>query len=376
MKNYSLAVLATWAVISAVVMSLPAGAQTGAAPDASSAASSEANQALKNTPKATAPWGDNWQGPLSLENERPFQAIFLRLPAQNPDVLSRGRSRLGLQVDVANDLLIPKTGANGARVTEDFETQRLKVSWSKGFGRGLEGGIGSNLTARNGGFLDSTVELVHKLFNTEGISKSARIGRENIPQGRSILAFIDASGKGINEGNAFGLGDTTVWLKKQISRKRTLSTSASVALKLPTGKEGAILGSGSFDAGISFDARYRLARRFALFGNIGGAKYGNSDIPGAANNGFWGAVGYEWKVGHRDSVIGQINYQNRGVTTDNEFADRRPVIASLGYKKKLNDKHAYWLAIGENGDYRNYKWPALFNIGPDVTLSFGYEFRR
>ena len=155
-----------------------------------------------------------WQGPLPVENERPFQAIFLHMPAQNPDVLARGATRLGIQLDIANDLLIPFNGPNGASVTEDFETQRLKVSWSKGFGRDMEYGIGANLTARNGGFLDSTVEVVHKLFNTRGDGFSSPVGRNNLPRGRSILAFQNAAGQGINEGSAFGLGDTKLWLKE------------------------------------------------------------------------------------------------------------------------------------------------------------------
>ena len=323
------------------------------------------------------PARDEWQGPLPVENERPFQSIFLHLPAQNPDVLKRGQTRYGVQLDIANDLLIPLVGPNGATVVEDFETQRLKVSWSKGFGRGLEYGVGTNLTARNGGFLDSTIEAVHNVFDTEGDGfDHGGLKRENIPRNRSLLSFQNAAGQGVNQGNAFGLGDTTLWLKKQISQNRKFSSAASVALKLPTGSESKILGSGSFDGGVAVDARYAIARKFALFGNLGIAKYGNSSIPGAANNGAWGAVGYEWKIGRRDSIIGQINYQKRAVTTDNAFADRRPVIGSFGYKKQVSPNRAYWLAIGENGDLRNYKLPEIFNIGPDIALSFGYEFKH
>ncbi len=328
------------------------------------------------TKNAAAEFGE-WQGPLPVNNERPLQAIFLHLPAQNPDVLSRGETRLGVQLDIANDLLIPKAGLNGATVIEDFETQRLKVAWRKGFGRDMEYGVGANLTARNGGFLDGGIEAIHKIFDTEGDGfDHGGLKREDFPRDRSILSFQNAVGQGVTEGKAFGLGDTTLWVKKQLSRNEKFSSAVSVALKLPTGSENHITGSGGFDAGVAVDARYRVARRVALFGNLGVAKYGNSSIPGAAGNGFWGAMGYEWKAGRRDSLIGQINYEKRAVTTDNAFADKRPVVGSFGYKKQLNDKSAYWLAIGENGDIRNYNLPKLFNIGPDITLSFGYEFKR
>ena len=53
---------------------------------------------------------DDWQGPLPVENERPLQSLFLHFSAENPDVLPRGAKRLGLQLDIANNLLIPTPG--------------------------------------------------------------------------------------------------------------------------------------------------------------------------------------------------------------------------------------------------------------------------
>jgi hypothetical protein len=380
MKISSLSLAVTLSVVSTV---LPAQAQNEAA--SSAASSSTAATANSSTTAASSSSSsasqesmirlDEWRGPLPLENERPFQALFLHLPPQNPDALPRGTSRLGLQLDIANHFLIPAPAPSGAGVTEDFETQRLKVTWRKGLGRDLEFGVNTNITARNGGFFDSTVDFVHKLFNTRGDGFSSPVGRNNIPHDRSIFAYRNAAGQGFTRGSAFGLGDTTLWVKKQLSHGK-LASATSVALKLPSGSESGILGSGGFDGGVTFDGRYQFARKWAAFGSVGVAKYGNSFIPGAEDNGLWGTIGYEWRVGRRESIIGQINYAKRAVTTGNAFADRTHTIASIGYKKQVSPKSAYWFAIGENGDYKNYKWPALFNIGPDVTLSFGYDFMR
>lgn len=371
MKISLLSLAVTMSVVSTV---LPTQTQAQNEATPAPTAAGNAVEASATALETTKPL-DEWRGPLPLENERPFQALFLHLPPQNPDALPRGTARLSLQLDIANHFLIPIPAPSGAGVTEDFETQRLKVTWRKGLGRDLELGVNTNLTARNGGFLDSTVDLVHDLFNTRGDGFSSPVGRNNIPRGRSIFAYRNAAGQGFTRGSAFGLGDTTVWVKKQLSKGK-LSSAASVALKAPTGSESDILGSGGFDGGLTLDARYQFARKWAAFGSVGAAKYGNSFIPGAENSGLWGTIGYEWRVGRRESVIGQINYAKRSVTTGNAFADRTHTIASIGYKKQLSAKSAYWFAIGENGDYGNYKYPALFNIGPDVTLSFGYDFMR
>ena len=289
--------------------------------------------------------------------------------------MTRGETRFGVQLDIANNLLIPAAGPNGESVTEDFETQRLKVSWRRGLGHDLEFGVGANLTARNGGFTDAPIELYHHLLGLAGQDRDNPAGRDNLPRNRSILAFRNAQGQGVSEGSAFGLGDTSFWLKKQFSRGK-FASAARVALKAPTGSESKILGSGGFDAGFAFDARYQFARKWALFGNLGAAKYGQSSIPGAHGSGWQAGLGFEWRVGKRSSVILQSDAASRAVTTGNPFADRTPVIGSIGFKRRLSKGRAFWLALAENGDYQNYSVPTFGNVAPDSTFSFGYEISR
>lgn len=318
---------------------------------------------------------DEWRGPLPLENERQLQAVFLHLPAQSPEVLAKGRTALGVQLDIANHLLIPAPGPLGETVTDDFETQRLKISWRKGLGRRLEFGAGANLTARNGGILDGPIQLYHDLLGMEGNAADNPFGRKNQPKGRTLFSFTNAAGAGVAQGGAIGLGDTSLWLKKSLSTGR-FASAARVAMKVPTGSESKILGSGGFDAGLALDARYQLAKKWAAFGNLGLTKFGKTSIPGAKGNGWQAGLGFEWRLGQRESLIFQTDAASRTVTTGNPFADRTPIIGSIGYKKQLNARRAFWISFSENGDFTNYGAPLLGNIGPDFTLSFGYELRR
>jgi hypothetical protein len=318
---------------------------------------------------------DEWQGPLPLENERPLQAIFLHLPAENPDVLPRGALRLGAQLDVANNLLIPAPGPNGETVTEDFETQRLKVTWRRGLGHGLEFGVGTNLTARDSGLIDAPIEWYHHLLGLAGKGKDDPAGRDNIPRWRSIFAFQNALGQGVNEGSALGLGDTKVWVKKQLTRGR-FSSAARVALKVPTGSEGNLIGSGGFDGGAVVDARYKFAPKWAVYGSLGAAKYGNTSVPGARGSGLQAGLGFEWRVGKGESVILQSDAATRTVKTGNRIADRTPVIASIGYKKQVGQRGAYWISISENGDYQLYTVPLFGYVAPDFAFTIGYEWRK
>lgn len=329
--------------------------------------------ALIFLPAVAAHSQSNWNGPLPAENARPLQQIFLHLPPANPDVLARNQSALGIQLDVANNLLTPNPDAGGS-VTEDFETQRLMVNYRRGLGRGLEARLDAQLIARNGGFEDAPIDGYHRLFGIKANGQDQPQGRFNIPRNRSILAFQNANGTSIDKGDAFGVGDTILSLQRQLSRGK-LASSAQIALKLPTGSGSKVLGSGGFDGGVSLDARFQFARNWALFGNAGAYAYGGADVPDAKNNGTSGGLGFERRVGKGQSILAQIDADSRVVTTGNAFADRTPVIASVGYKRQWKTG-ALWAFFSENGDYHNYHAPFFGNIAPDLTLRFGYEFRR
>jgi hypothetical protein len=323
---------------------------------------------------ATAQNGD-WRGPLPVENERPLQSAFLHLRPEAPEVLDAGRQKFSLQLDVANQLLEPATGSNGAAVVEDAETQRLKFSWSRGLGRRMEWGASTFLSARNGGILDGPIELYHRLLGLGGDGEDNPVGRRNEPKDRSRIFFRDAGGQGVDEGSAFGLGDSTFWVKRQFAAG-DWALAGRVALKVPTGSGSKLLGSGGWDFGVGLDARRPLARNIALFGDLGVMKFGDSDIPDAKNAGWQGGLGLEWRTGGRDSIVAQVEGASRTVTTGNSFADRTPVIASVGYKRKINARHEFWASFSENGDWHNYHVPELGNIGPDFTISAGYTWRR
>ena len=83
----------------------------------------------------------------------------------------------------------------------------------------------------------------------------------------------------------------------------------------------------------------------------------------------------ERRVGKGQSVIAQLDAATGAVATGNAFADRAPIIASVGYKRQWKGG-ALWAFFSENGDYTNYNAPFFGNIGPDLTFRVGYEFRR
>lgn len=316
------------------------------------------------------------RGPIAMRNARPFHLLFLQFAPQDPDVLERGQTRLGLQLDLLNNLLQPATGANGASVREDNEMQRLQISYRKGLGRRLEAAVVVPILARNGGILDEKISAYHRLLGIRGDLDDNPAGRDAQPRGRSVLFYRIASGQTVNAGEAFGVGDVSIFLKRELSRRRDGVLSLRAGLKAPTGSSSRYLGSGSFDAGMMLDARLSLARRVFLHSGVGAVAMGRAErLPGARRGMIQSTLGLEWSR-RSDSIVAQIDANSRAITTGNAFADGAPVAVSVGYKRDLKNGRTFTMAFSENGDYHFYKAPLFGNVAPDFALSFALEWAR
>ena len=315
------------------------------------------------------------RGPIPIRSMRPYDLLFLQFPPDSGDALAAGKDRFRFQLDVANNMLIPRPN-EGATVVEDNEYQRLSLEWRRGIGKQTEIGLNIPTLWRNGGFTDELIQAYHNLIGYASRQRDIPQGRDSYPQNRSILEVIDASGNTrIRQGNAFGLGETTVTVKHSlISQSRRSALALRFGLKLPTGNPTLLLGSGGVDAGLSLDARYGMGRDIILYANVGGAINGPARrAPGSQPSRSQGFLGLEYRPNNRDSFFFQFDSASLALKTGNKFADGVGTEATFGYKRIL-DRHAILIAsFSENGGIDNYSAPYIANIGPNI-FSLGIEW--
>ncbi len=316
------------------------------------------------------------RGPIPIRNGRAFNQLVLQFVPESPDTLSSGKTKLGLQFDIFNNLLIPNP--RGSSVEEDYEEQRLLLSWRKGLGHGSEMGVFLPIRYRNGGFMDGLLREWHGLWGIPNRTRDDRLGRRSSSDFRSRLKWIDSQGNALVDAKtAFGLGDVSATWKREIGRRTPRSAlAARIGIKAPTGNPGQVLGSGSFDAGISLDGRYNVRRTLILFGNVGRVLSGGATrVPHAQRWVTDVMAAAEVRLNNRDSYLFQMEGNTLVVRTGNVRADEPQSTFTFGYQRVLDRHLVFHGSFSENGDWSAYSSTFFGGVGPDFTVSLGLTWR-
>ena len=213
--------------------------------------------------------------PLYSFNQSPLVQIY-GLPALGgARVLGRDESNLAIHLQIANNY----TGA--ANQTEilnlDGETHRLSLAWHQGLGNGTEWGFELPYLTHNGGFLDSTIEHWHK---TLGLPNG---GRDNTPHN---LIDYRYTRNGVDlirvDHPASGMGDLRLSAAKQLAIPESSGggiMALRASLKLPTGNDTELLGSGSTDLALWLSAAStRPPNTWNLYGGGGVLLMSKGDV--------------------------------------------------------------------------------------------------
>lgn len=278
--------------------------------------------------------------PLYLRNQSPFLQIFGLPGPQGGTLTPAGKLQTSLEVALANHADSVTTPDES--LTVDGESYFLDAVLRYGINDRWEVGVDLPYVAHSNGRFDNLIEGWHDLF---GLSNSQRDGASNELQfayqraGTGAYRLDDAGG---------GIGD--VRLTGAYRLRSGTDGGPALALrgmvKLPTGSEAELRGSGATDFAVSLEAttqRSLAGRALDLFAQGGALRLGDGRILADQQKSSvpFGALGLRWQwtadIDLRAQAAVQGPYYSSGLdalggTTSNLTLGGGMALRSLGLK--------------------------------------------
>lgn len=215
--------------------------------------------------------------PFQTRNQNPLIRIYGLPTIGSASVVPEGKLEASLTADLANNWSPDFSAAES--IMQDGETYSFTLSARYGIARDLEVGMDIPYLANSGGFMDGFIEGFHDFF---GLPQG---DRKSYPRDRLLYQYTNngVTRVLVNDGSS-GIGDVRLrgaWQIWRDGRGAPLNVALHAALKLPTGNDHRLFGSGSTDLSLWLTASddYRLPLgHLTLFGAAGGLVMTDGDV--------------------------------------------------------------------------------------------------
>jgi len=204
-------------------------------------------------------------GPAPVRNYQPIQLIFLNLPFERARTLAPGAVDVHLETVESNTIATVSNDQVEGQLK--LETNRTVIGGKVGLRPGLEVGVDIPFISHYGGFLDPFIDGIEHAFGTSNPE------RDLYPD-NSFGAFdVRRPNVTLFQGKrqVFELGDLWVSAKQELLDRPGLPLiSLRAAIKAPTGRASAVLGSGHPDFGLGFAAEHQPLPWLILYADLAG----------------------------------------------------------------------------------------------------------
>ena len=306
--------------------------------------------------------GDIW---FPVRSHNPFLQVYGLPPFQAAPLVGDGEYWYSIGLDIANHADAGQSATESIII--DGESYFLTMSLRYGLASWLEIGFDLPLVAHVGGFLDGPIESWHDFW---GMSNSKRLGPKN-----QLQFSYDNQMFGAYEltSQSFGIGDlqlTAAVPMVKPNEQSDVALSVRSSVKLPSGDEDTLLGSGAVDVSLGLyasNAAVFRGRDFRYSGFAGvllpgdGAFFPNLQRSSVA----FGGAAAAWQWTNKFSIVGQLYAQDSYLNSDLFELGGGSVQLTLGVIYRLPAKRTSWtFAIVED---------VFSNATTDFALHFGFR---
>ncbi|MEP5764137.1 MAG: DUF3187 family protein [Halieaceae bacterium] len=300
--------------------------------------------------------------PLYARNLAPVVGLFGFPNLRAAQTLEQGRFNAAVHSNIANNYSVDVSGAEA--VNFDGETLRFALRASVGLGAGWELEAEVPWLRHHGGDLDKTIENWHDFW---GLPDG---NRDEAP--RDLINF-SYSGPGASFGmteDVDGWGDINVALIKEVWADESAAISARAGVKLGTGDEDELLGSGSEDyyLSLNFTGNHDSEVPIVWYGQLGYLRAGDADLLGSIQEqDLWFAgLGMEWRAWQ--SVHLKLQVDSNAAVADS-------TLTQMGDTSVQLSAGVSWLpAPGWETEF-SFSEDIAVDTAPDFVLQLGVRYR-
>ena len=308
--------------------------------------------------------------PLRIVNLNPFQLLYGIPGSLGARVMAPGSSEVIASMDMASHLVEASSGAE--RVLIDGETHRQGLALRHGFGEGWEYLFEVSALSHRAGRLDGFIETWHDVFHLP------QGDRDRTPRDRLALFYANGGRTYYDIGESVSsLGDISLGVGYAVPHWPLSNDGLAIrgSVKLPTGDESALAGSGGYSASLwaetsgalpgSTDSRSWLYS--ASLGALAGeAPSGLSDLGGHFIA--FGHLGVTWRPLNHLSLTVQLDAHSSpyGASDVAPLADPG-VMIGLGGALRLSEQATLEIAVTEDD--------GLHRGAPDIGLHAAIRWR-
>ena len=322
---------------------------------------------------AAAPEEADWPSiatPLRIVNLNPFHLLYGVPGSVGTRVLTPGSSELIASLDMASHL---RAGGSGSeQVLIDGETYRQALTLRHGFRDGWEYLLDISVVSHSAGVFDEFIENWHSTF---GLPQS---NRHNAPRDRLALFYASDGTTHVDlDRGASSLGDVSLGVGFSLPPATLSNDGLAVrsVLKLPTGDEDSLAGSGGFSASVWAETSGALpgsaGSRSWLYAATLGALVGEAppSLPGLGGRLIaFGRFGVTWRPLTRLALTAQVDahsspYAASAVSPLSDAA----VMIGLGGTLRLTEHTTLEIAVTEDDGSQH--------AAPDIGLHIAMRWR-
>ena len=261
-----------------------------------------------------------------------------------------------------NNEFFQETSEN-EQVRLDYERTTLSLNVDFGLNERLSLGLEIPLMFNSGGFLDGVIENWHDLFGLE------QGGRDDAPRDQFLISYLSESQSVLIDDSDSGLGDVSFYADTALYQTAERKTKLRTTLKLPTGDEDHLFGSGGYAFSMSLSAAAKPAENIHMFAAAGATYLTEGDVLGDRQNNLvaTATLGLGWIFRPHILLSAQLDL-NTKVYDDSDLDAISGQAGVLYVSAQYRFSNQSLLQLGFTEDVINK------DAAPDFGLRFGFSF--